>query len=69
MGTAALLHDNGALLIIRDSVLAQMMTAKMYFVPVMRRAVQAFGRVALRGTVIIDHIVELCTQYKGHVGE
>lgn len=30
MGTAALQHDNGALLIIRNSVHAQVMTAKMY---------------------------------------
>ncbi|CAJ1080073.1 Hypothetical predicted protein, partial [Xyrichtys novacula] len=30
IGTAALLHDNGALLIIGDSVHAQVMTATMY---------------------------------------
>lgn len=64
MGTAAFLHDNRAPLIITDSALAQVMTAKMYG-PVMRRAVQACS---FRGMVITDHVVELCTQYKGHAG-
>lgn len=46
IGTAARPHDKGALLIMRDSVLAQVMTAKMYSAPVTRRAAQALRHAA-----------------------
>lgn len=73
MGTAALQHDNGALLIIQDSVLAQVMMAKMYLppssLPSHETGTSGIQACSLRGTVIIDHIVEACSQYKGHVGE
>lgn len=61
IGTATRPHDKGALLIIGDSVLSQVMMAKMHSGPRRHEASSSGTRArSLGGPVIIDDIVEAC---------